>query len=115
MTVGGAAPTLATQLNVRYTFRMDDSPIDVSNVELRQALVVWLRTCPKRAWQDFWSNAQTIEKWRGGSDPFNRFDPKNALAEYLATKFEQAHWSVRRPQPVNHGDRTTPAAQRSKD
>ena len=78
---------------------MDDSPITVSETELERALRVWVNQTPRRMWQDYFRCSETTYKWGGGKDPFDRFDPRHALARYLAEKFTKAGWTVTYPVP----------------
>ncbi len=89
---------------VPYMFGMADSRIDVSSEELATALAVWIKTAPKRIWWDYWKHSETVAKWSAGSDPFDRFDPRDAMAAYLAGKFRQANWAISYPKPLPIGD-----------
>ena len=77
---------------------MDDSPINVTEKELAIALSIWIRTAPKRVWRDYWHHAELEQKW-GSSSDISRFDPRKAMAEYIAGKFTQANWTVTHPKP----------------
>lgn len=72
--------------------------IPVTNAELEKAIRIWITTAPKRIWRDYWNHSETAGKWGGGNDPFDRFDPRHALAKYLAERFAQANWSVAHPE-----------------
>ncbi|HEY5710665.1 MAG TPA: hypothetical protein VIT38_02120 [Allosphingosinicella sp.] len=80
---------------------MPESRIAITPQELEKALRVWLTVCPKRTWHDFWFHSETVAKWGSGAAPRDRFDPRHALAQYLAGKFAQACWEVARP-PIEH-------------
>ena len=59
-------------------------------------------------WQDYFRCSETTYKWGGAADPFNRFDPRHALAKFLSDKFEQAGWSIsREPREGHMADTTT--------
>ena len=74
-----------------------DSLVPVTPEELRKALTVWIVTAPKRMWLDYWHHAETAGKWSAAVDGRNRYDPRAAMAEYLAGKLEQGGWSVAQP------------------
>lgn len=101
--LAGDSPTY-----VRYVFRMDDSRFTVSKTELTRTLTVWIRAAPKRMWRDYWHHAETEGKW-GGSADIVRFDPRQAMADYIAGKFDAANWEVTYPTPV-HPSSGTPLA-----
>lgn len=78
---------------------MPESPetVTVTHDELHRMLAGWIMTAPKRMWRDYWSHAETVGKWLPGHEPLNRFDPRHAMAEYLAGKFKQVGWTVSHP------------------
>ena len=74
--------------------------VTASPEELARALAIWIKSAPKRIRMDYWHHAETVGKWGSGSDPLNAFDPRVAMAAYLAGKFEQAGWRAVYDQPV---------------
>lgn len=90
---------------VPYMFHMSDSRITVTQAELQRAIAIWITTAPKRIWRDYWAHSETIGKWSAGADPSHRFDPRQAMAEFLAQQFERAKWEITYNKPV-HPDGT---------
>lgn len=81
-------------------FRMEppDSVFEtVTYEQFEAALRVWCTVAPKRMWRDFIYHSETRQKWAAGADPFDRFNPNHAFAEYLVGKLRQAGWEIRQP------------------
>ena len=85
----------------------DPDSIIVTPAELEKTFRVWVNVAPRRMWQDYFRCSETIYKW-GGGDPFDRFDPRHALARFLTEKFVQAGWQVSHERPKPPGSPPAP-------
>lgn len=71
--------------------------IEVSPEQLRTAILVWIKTAPKHIWREL--EKQGLKSLKHDTDPLNRYDPREAMANYLAGKFVQAGWQISHEQP----------------
>ena len=78
--------------------RMDR--IALTPEKLAETLTIWIRIAPRHLWRNMAEQTER-ERKAPGTEPFGRFDPRKAMAEYLAGKFAVARWEVTFKAPEN--------------
>ena len=85
---------------VLYVFYMTDSRVTVTPSALRMALRVWMKVAPTRLWRELEKQDKAARDAPGSTaDALKPFDARNAVAEYVAEKIEQANWQITHPEP----------------
>ena len=72
--------------------------ITVTRETLVTALVIWLRTMPKRIWHELEKYELAAKDKR--QNPDEKPDVHGAVSEHIADHFERGNWEISYPEPA---------------